>query len=96
MGEIRDGQEEPEHVNRPEMRRSDDTGAARQRVGPRSRADYAVELERHVALVTFESRRAGLVPRRLHRPVKQASPQPPDVGEFRPIRLPRPWHASSL
>lgn len=60
MGEIRDGQEEPEHVNRPEMRRSDDTGAARQRVEPRSRADYAVELERHVALVTFEPRRAGL------------------------------------
>ena len=51
MGERRDGQEEPEHVNRPEMRRSDDTGAARQRVEPRSRADYAVELERHVALL---------------------------------------------
>ena len=60
MGEIHDGQEEPEHVNRPEMRRSDDTGAARQRVEPRSRADYAVKLERHVALVTFEPRRAGL------------------------------------
>jgi hypothetical protein len=29
-------------------------------VEPRSRADYAVELERHVALVTFEPRRAGL------------------------------------
>ena len=42
------------------MRRSDDTGAARQRVEPRSRADYAVGLERHVALVTFEPRRAGL------------------------------------
>ncbi len=60
MGEIRDGQEEPEHVNRPEMRRSDDTGAARQHVEPRSRAEYAADLERHVALVTFEPRRAGL------------------------------------
>ena len=29
-------------------------------VEPRSRAEYAVELERHVALVTFEPRRAGL------------------------------------
>jgi len=60
MGEIRDGQEEPEHVNRPEMPASDDTGAARQQVEPRSRAEYAAELERHVALVTFEPRRAGL------------------------------------
>jgi len=60
MGEIRDGQEEPEHVNRPEMPASDDTGAARRQVEPRSRAEYAAELERHVALVTFEPRRAGL------------------------------------
>jgi hypothetical protein len=60
MGEIRDGQEEPEHVNRPEMPASDDTGAARQQVEPRSRAEYAAELERHVALVTFEPRRVGL------------------------------------
>lgn len=60
MGEIRDGQEEPEHVNRPEMPAIDDTGAARQQVEPRSRAGYAAELERHVALVTFEPRRAGL------------------------------------
>jgi hypothetical protein len=60
MGEIRDGQEEPEHVNRPEMTGRDDIGAARQQVEPRSRAEYAADLERHVALVSFEPRRAGL------------------------------------
>jgi hypothetical protein len=60
MGEIRDGPEEPEHVNRPETPASDDTEAARQKVEPRSRTEYAADLERHVALVTFEPRRAGL------------------------------------
>ena len=42
------------------MQRSDDTGAARQQVEPRSRTEYAADLERQVALVTFEPRRAGL------------------------------------
>jgi hypothetical protein len=60
VGEIRDGQEEPEHVNRPEANARDDIGAVRQRVEPRTRAEYATDLERHVALVTFEPRRAGL------------------------------------
>ena len=60
MGEIRDGQEEPEHANRPEPTARDDTGAARQHIEPRSRADYAVDLERHLTLLSFEPRRAGL------------------------------------
>ena len=34
--------------------------AARQRMEPRSRTEYAADLERQVALVTFEPRRAGL------------------------------------
>ena len=60
MGEIRDGQEEPDDVNRPETTARDDMGAARQRVEPRSRAEYAADLERQVALAAFEPRRAGL------------------------------------
>ena len=60
MGEIRDGQEEPDDVNRPEMPTSDDMAAARQCMEPRSRTEYAADLERQVALVTFEPRRAGL------------------------------------
>ena len=47
-------------VNRPEMPPSDDMAAARQHMEPRSRAEYAADLERQVALVTFEPRRAGL------------------------------------
>jgi len=47
-------------VNRPETTGPDGTGAVRQHVEPRSRADYAADLERHVALVSFEPRRAGL------------------------------------
>src|SRR5262249_27949273 len=39
---------------------SDAPAAARGKVEPRSRAEYTAELERHVALVTFEPRRAGL------------------------------------
>ena len=60
MAEIRNGPEEPDRENRPETTPSDDTGAARERVEPRSRAEYAADLERHVALVSFEPRRAGL------------------------------------
>ena len=60
MGEIRDGQEEPDDVNRPEPTARDDTGTARQHIEPRSRAEYAVDLERRVALLGFEPRRAGL------------------------------------
>jgi hypothetical protein len=60
VAEIRNGPEEPDRENRPETTPSDDTGAARERVEPRSRAEYAADLERHVALVSFEPRRAGL------------------------------------
>ncbi len=60
MAEIRNGPEEPDRENRPEPTPSDDTGAARELVEPRSRAEYSADLERHVALVSFEPRRAGL------------------------------------
>jgi hypothetical protein len=60
VAEIRNGPEEPDRENRPETTPSDDTGAARERVEPRSRAEYTADLERHVALVSFEPRRAGL------------------------------------
>jgi hypothetical protein len=60
VAEIRNGPEEPDRENRPETTPSDDTGAARERVEPRSRAEYGADLERHVALVSFEPRRAGL------------------------------------
>jgi len=60
VGEIHDGQEEPDDVNRPESTARDDTGAARQHIEPRSRAVYAVDLERRLALLGFEPRRAGL------------------------------------
>jgi hypothetical protein len=60
VDEIRHGQEEPDDVNRPEPIARDDTGAARQHIEPRSRAGYAVDLERRVVLLGFEPRRAGL------------------------------------
>jgi hypothetical protein len=60
VAEIRNGPEEPDRENRPEPTPSDDTGAARELVEPRSRVDYAVDLERRVALLSFEPRRAGL------------------------------------
>jgi hypothetical protein len=60
VAEIRDGPEEPDRENRPEPTPSDDTGPARELVEPRSRAEYSADLERHVALVSFEPRRAGL------------------------------------
>ena len=60
MAEIRNGPEEPDRENRPETTPSDDTRAARERVEPRSRAEYAADLERHVVLLSFEPRRAGL------------------------------------
>lgn len=60
MGEIRDGQEEPDDVNRPEPTARGGKGVARQYIESRSRADYAVDLERRVALLSFEPRRAGL------------------------------------
>jgi len=61
VAEIRNGPEEPDRENRPETTTpSDDAGAARERVEPRSRTEYAADLERQVALVTFEPRRAGL------------------------------------
>jgi hypothetical protein len=60
VAEIRNGPEEPDRENRPEPSPSDDTGAARELIEARSRAEYSADLERHVALVTFEPRRAGL------------------------------------
>lgn len=60
MAEIRNGPEEPDRENRPEPTPSDDTGAARELVEPRSRAEYSADLERHVVLLSFEPRRAGL------------------------------------
>ncbi len=60
MAEIRNGPEDPDSENRPETTPSDDTRAPRECVEPRSRAEYAAELERHVALMTFEPGRAGL------------------------------------
>jgi hypothetical protein len=60
VAEIRNGPEVPDRENRPEPTPSDDTGAARELVEPRSRAEYSADLERHVALVSFEPRRAGL------------------------------------
>jgi hypothetical protein len=60
VAEIRNGPEEPDRENRPEPTHSDDTGAARELVEPRSRAQYSADLERHVALVSFEPRRASL------------------------------------
>jgi len=60
VAEIRNGPEEPDRENRPEPTPSDDTGPARELVEPRSRAEYSADLERHVALVSFEPRRAGL------------------------------------
>jgi hypothetical protein len=60
VAEIRNGPEEPDRENRPGPTPSDDTGAARELVEPRSRAEYSADLERYVALVSFEPRRAGL------------------------------------
>jgi hypothetical protein len=60
VGEIRDGPEEHDHEDRPPAAAHGDTGAIRERVEPRSRAEYSADLERHVALARFEPRRAGL------------------------------------
>jgi hypothetical protein len=60
VAEIRNGPEEPDRENRPEPTPSDDTGAARKLIEPRSRAEYSADLERHVALVCFKPRRADL------------------------------------
>jgi hypothetical protein len=60
VAEIRDGPEEPDRGNRPDTTAHGDAGAARERVEPRSRAEYIADLERHQALVSFEPRRAGL------------------------------------
>ena len=60
MAEIRNGPEEPDRENRPETTAHGDAGAARERVEPRSRAEYIADLERQEALVSFEPRRAGL------------------------------------
>jgi hypothetical protein len=60
VAEIRNGPEEPDRENRPETTAHGDAGAARERVEPRSRAEYIADLERHEALVSFEPRRAGL------------------------------------
>ena len=60
MAEIRNGPEEPDRENHRAPTPSDDTGAARDLIEPRSRAEYSADLERHVALVSFEPRRAGL------------------------------------
>jgi hypothetical protein len=49
VAEIRNGPEEPDRENRPEPTPSDDTGAARELIEPRSRAEYSADLERHVA-----------------------------------------------
>jgi hypothetical protein len=56
VAEIRNGPEEPDRENRSEPTPDDDTGAARERIEPRSRAEYSADLERHAALAGFESR----------------------------------------
>jgi hypothetical protein len=60
VAEIRSGPEEPDRENRSEPTHNDDTGAARERIEPRSRAEYSADLERHAVLADFEPRRAGL------------------------------------
>jgi hypothetical protein len=64
VGEIGDGPEGPDRENRPHAGDHGDAGAARERVEPRSRAEYVADLERQVAerdaLIRFNPRRAGL------------------------------------
>lgn len=68
MGELRSGPDEPEGGDRlgsdPPAADHGDTGAVRERLEPRSRAEYAADLEWQAAeqdvLLRFEPRRAGL------------------------------------
>jgi hypothetical protein len=60
VSEIRDGPEEPDHEDRPQAAAHGDAEAVRARVEPRSRAEYAADLERQDALIRLEPRRAGL------------------------------------
>ena len=68
MGELRGGPDEPDSDDRlardPPAAAHGDTGAVRQRLEPRSRTEYAADLERQLAerdaLRRFEPRRLGL------------------------------------